>query len=131
MAFESSVPVDKKITIYGELASKANSRMAVQGRTKTGKSYTRFVKSKKALGWTEGALPQIKSQWRSKPIDKECGIECEVYYKTRRPDLDVSLLMDALEKAGVYTNDRLVHEIIAHKQYDKEEPRVEVTIYEL
>lgn len=120
-----------RLVINGETASKANSRMAVQGKTKAGKTFTRFIKSQKAQDWTEGALWQIKSQWKGRPISKECGLDIDVYYKTKRPDLDISLIMDALEKAGVYENDRLVHEIIAHKMYDKENPRVELEVYEL
>lgn len=119
-------------TIQGKLVSKANSRMAVPGRTKTGKAFTRFIKSQSALDFEQSALWQLKKiVGRQKPLSGELGLEATVYYESRRPDLDVSLLMDVLEHAGVYDNDRQLHEICTYKKYDKENPRVEFSVYKL
>lgn len=118
--------------IEGKLVSKANSRMAVPGRTKAGKTFTRFIKSQSALDFEQSALYQLKRiVGKKKPLTGELGLEVTVYYESRRPDLDVSLLMDVLEHAGVYENDRQLHEILAYKKYDKLKPRVEFTVYQL
>lgn len=112
--------------ILGELSSKSNSRRLV---TYGGKP--RMIKSQKALDYEKTAIPQIKSQWRKKPLACGVGLDVDVYYASRRPDLDISLLMDVLEKAGVYENDRLVVEYSVRKHLDKDNPRTIVEIYEL
>jgi len=51
----------------------------------------------------------------------------KIYYKTRRPDLDESLILDLLE-GFVYQNDRQVK--LKHIVWglDKENPRTEIVI---
>lgn len=113
------------LTILGELASKANSRKLVLIRGKP-----RFIKSSKALTWEKQALAQI-------PIDHRISMTgpivmtATIYYASRRPDLDPSLLMDALERAGVYVNDRQIIEQHLYKKLDPERPRVEFLLEEL
>lgn len=113
-------------SLSGELASKANSRQLVAYGGKP-----RIIKSKKARDWTESALVELAVQnGRRAPMAGRVKLTAAVFYASRRPDLDVSLLMDVLEKAGIYNNDRQVHEICATKFYDKERPRVEVKVEE-
>lgn len=64
-------------------------------------------------------------------MDKDVGLEATIYYASRRPDLDESLLMDILQKAGVYTNDRLIKEKHIFWGLDKTNPRVEFTVWTL
>jgi Holliday junction resolvase RusA-like endonuclease len=119
-------------TILGKLVSKANSRRAVPGRTKTGKTFNRYIKSESALDFEQSALWQLKKiVGNKKPLQGELALEVTAFYESRRPDLDISLLMDVLEKAGVYENDRQIHQIVATKMYDKETPRVEFLVYEM
>jgi Holliday junction resolvase RusA-like endonuclease len=119
-------------TILGKLVSKANSRRAVPGRTKTGKTFNRYIKSESALDFEQSALWQLKKiVGNKKPLQGELALEVTVFYESRRPDLDISLLCDVLEKAGVYENDRQIHQIVATKMYDKENPRCEFIVYEM
>ena len=57
----------------------------------------------------------------------------DVFYDSRRPDLDNSLkvVLDCLQKAQAIKNDNKCLEIIAKKHLDKEEPRIEFTIIPL
>jgi Holliday junction resolvase RusA-like endonuclease len=113
------------LTILGELASKANSRKLVMYGGKP-----RFIKSEKALGWERMALLQI-------PKDHCVGLTgpirmtVTIYYASRRPDLDPSLLMDVLEHVGVYKNDRQIMEQHLYKKLDPLNPRVELVVEEL
>lgn len=113
------------LTLYGELASKANSRKLV---TIGGKP--RFIKSDKAREWEKIADMQI-------PADHRVGMTgpirmtATIYYASRRPDLDPSLLMDVLEHSGVYANDRQIVEQHLTKKLDPLNPRVELVLEEL
>ena len=57
----------------------------------------------------------------------------DVFYDSRRPDLDNSLkvVLDCLQKAQAIKNDNLCMEINAKKHLDKENPRVEFSIIPL
>ena len=119
-------------TIQGRLVSKANSRRAVAGRTNAGKSFTRYIKSQSAMDFEQEALWQLKKiVGNKKPLQGNIALEVTVFYQSKRPDLDISLLMDVLEKAGVYENDRQIHQIVATKMYDKENPRVHFMVYDM
>jgi Holliday junction resolvase RusA-like endonuclease len=121
------------LVIQGNLQSKANSRRAISIRSKTtGRHQSRFIKSKAALDYQEDALWQLAPQLRGhKPFSGDVGLRVTVYYRSKRNDLDISLLMDILEKAGIILNDRLVREFYARKEWDKINPRLDVVIYEV
>lgn len=116
-----------ELKIKGKLLSKSNSRVfTTRGRRPM------LLKRPEAIEYTNNAIIQIKQQLKN----HECYtspviLEAHIWYKSKLSDLDVSLLQDVLEKAGVYQNDRLVHEIHAFKYFDKENPRVLVRIHEL
>lgn len=71
-------------------------------------------------------------QWGKNPfkIDGEFEFEVDVYYPTRRSDLDNSLkvTLDCLQQVGAIKNDNLCMGIVARKFLDKEKPRIEFTI---
>ncbi len=116
-----------ELTIIGELASKSNSRrLVLRGK------HPRIIKSEKALNYEQSAMLQIKMQ-RGLPETLEGAISAEfhVYYASRRPDLDVSLIQDVLQKAGIYKNDRQIVELHAFKYIDKNNPRVLIKINEV
>lgn len=118
-------------TLFGQLVSKANSRQAVPTRTKSGRSFTRFIKSSKAFEFEESALYQLKSIMRGKEALKgSLRLDCIIYYPSRRSDNDPSLLMDILQKAGVYENDRQIDILHSEKRLDTLNPRVVFTVYE-
>lgn len=64
-------------------------------------------------------------------LEEYIAIELHVWYKSKRPDLDVSLIQDVLQEAGVYKNDRLIVELHAFKYIDRKNPRIIVRIKEL
>lgn len=109
--------------IKGELASKSNQRRLVVIR-----GQARFVKSAKALAFVEDALWQLKGLVKS-PIEGDVILEATIYYASFRPDLDESLLMDVLQEAGVYNNDRQIKEKHIYHGVDKKNPRVEFKIW--
>lgn len=106
--------------VYGEPASKANSRRLV---TFGGKP--RFVKSQKALEYKKAFEKQCPK--RDELIDGDVKVTMTIHYKTRRPDLDESLILDLLEGVA-YTNDRQVKEKHIFHGLDKENPRAEIKI---
>jgi len=94
--------------LYGEPASKANSRRLVRigGRM-------RSIKSAKALSYVDEARAQIKP-----PPELFLGplaIEIRIHYASERPDLDPSLILDLLQGL-IYANDRQIRQIVAVKE---------------
>lgn len=119
--------MEQRFLILGNPQSKANSRMIVR----TG-GVTRSIKSLKARLYEELCLTQLASQKTfKKPLNKPVGVEMTIWYKTKRNDLDPSIILDCMQKAGVYENDRLVEEMVLHKKWDKDNPRSEIRVYEL
>jgi Holliday junction resolvase RusA-like endonuclease len=113
------------LTLLGELASKANSRKLI---THHGKP--RFIKSEKALEWERIAHLQVPPDHRLMLLGPIC-LTATIYYASNRPDLDESLLMDALEHVGIYKNDRQIVEKHMYKRIDPGNPRVEVMVEEM
>lgn len=105
---------------YGEPASKANSRRVV----KIG-SMSRLIKSQKALTYSE----MFKAQ--AKPVDplitQDVKVTMFIWYASRRPDLDESLILDLLQGV-MYVNDRQVKEKHIYWGLDKDNPRAEVIV---
>lgn len=102
--------------ILGEPASKSNSRRIVKI-----KGNTRIIKSEKALRYKDDFLRQIKPP--PVPIEGDVMIEVVVWYATRRPDLDITLIMDLLQDSKVILNDRQIKVIKAYHQLDKNNSR--------
>ena len=105
----------KYVMVEGEPASKANSRRLVHIGGKP-----RFIKSKKALGF--------EKEWDSNCpsmdilLDKETIAYIKLYYKSRRPDMDESLVLDLLQ-GRLIKNDRQVRERHTYWGLDRERPR--------
>ena len=106
--------------IYGEPASKANSRRAVVIGGKP-----RFIKSKKALDYGKNFISQCEIQ--APLFDGPVAVGMRIYYSSRRPDLDESLILDLLQDR-VYVNDRQVKAKVIAWGLDKEEPRAEIIV---
>lgn len=69
--------------------------------------------------------------YKNKMIDSEFTIEVDVYYPTRRSDLDNSLkiLLDCLQKVvRAIKNDNKCMRIVANKKHDPANPRIEFCI---
>lgn len=106
--------------IFGEPASKANSRKVVRiGNT------SRLIKSAKALSYSE----MFKQQCRPLGLlmAGDLRVTMWIYYASRRPDLDESLILDLMQ-GFIYENDRQVKEKHIYWGLDPENPRTEILV---
>jgi Holliday junction resolvase RusA-like endonuclease len=103
-------------TIYGEPASKSNSRRW------TGKF---LIKSEKALKY--GVEFKKQCPVMSPLMTGDLRVTIKIYYASRRPDLDPSLIFDLMQDC-IYSNDRQVREQHLYWGLDKEKPRSEITV---
>lgn len=110
------------ITILGQPASKANGRKVVRFG-----GVSRLIKSERALTYTDLFRRQVQKQERL--MTGEIRMTIHIWYASRRPDLDESLILDLLQGL-VYVNDRQVRERHTYWHLDKENPRVELLIEE-
>lgn len=126
-----------QFTIFGEAASKANSRkiVTIGGRPSS-------IKSAKARNYESDALKQIPPAARQR-IEGPVRITMRIYYASERPDLDESLVLDILQdrfakdkttgqrvriQDGVYRNDRQVREKHVYRAIDRVTPRVDIVV---
>ncbi len=112
-----------RLILHGEPASKANSRRLV-----TIRGQARLIKSQKALDY----VAAVKRTYPplSPLLEGDLRMTADVYYASRRPDLDVSLILDALQDIA-YKNDRQVREMHLYHHLDRENPRAEITLEEM
>lgn len=138
-----------EFVIYGEPASKANSRELVTRKVRgaDGKAKTRpmFIKSEKARLYVFDALRQIPPACRVR-LEGPVFVTLDIYYASERPDLDESVVLDVMQdqwksyelpngkkkrelvQAGVYRNDRQVRKKLVTHYIDVREPRAVVRI---
>ena len=103
------------VTIMGEPASKANSRRMVLIGGKP-----RFIKSKKALKYSRDF--ELQCPVLDELMEGDLAVAMKIYYCTRRPDLDESLILDLLQDK-LYKNDRSIKLKYVLHGLDKENPR--------
>jgi Holliday junction resolvase RusA-like endonuclease len=111
--------VDKSIitfTILGEPASKSNSRRW------TGR---RLIKSIKALNYSDMFKQQCPVL--DPLMDGDLRVTMKIWYASRRPDLDASLIFDLMQDC-IYKNDRAIKEQHLYWGLDKNNPRAEITV---
>ena len=106
--------------IFGEPASKANSRRVVRFG-----GMSRLIKSKKALTYADVFRQQCKPL--STLMTGDLRITLHIFYASRRPDLDETLILDLMQGL-IYENDRQVKERHAYWRLDPENPRAEILI---
>lgn len=111
--------------IVGEPASKANSRQIVKIGGKL-----RVIKSLKARRYVSDVARQVEPLSEDKQLRAPIRMTAHVYYASERPDLDPSLILDALQ-GRVYSNDRAVREMHLFHHIDRENPRAELTLCEI
>ena len=108
-------------TILGEPASKSNcSRIVRIGRK------PRLIKSAKALTYVEKFCLQAPKI--SQPIEGDVLLWCQIHYASRRPDLDESLIMDALQAAEIIGNDRQIKAKIILWGLSRDNPSAEIKL---
>lgn len=113
----------EKREIFGEPASKANSRRVVRIG-----GMSRLIKSAKALSYADMFIRQCVPA--DQPTTADVSVEIHIWYASRRPDLDESLILDLLQ-GRLYVNDRQVKEKRIYWHLDKECPRCVITVQEL
>lgn len=106
-------------TIFGEPASKANSRRW------TGKF---FIKSEKALNYGKAFKQQCPVL--DPLMDGDLKVTIKIWYASRRPDLDPSLIFDLMQDC-IYVNDRQIKEQHLYWGLDKENPRSDIMVEKL
>lgn len=106
--------------IFGEPASKANSRRVVHYG-----GMSRLIKSAKALSYSD----VFKQQCKPLPtlMTGDLRITLHIFYASRRPDLDESLILDLMQGL-IYVNDRQVKERHCYWGLDPENPRAEIIV---
>tara|TARA_R100000544_G_scaffold35100_1_gene22259 strand:+ start:506 stop:913 length:408 start_codon:yes stop_codon:yes gene_type:complete len=107
-------------TIIGEPASKANSRQLVTIRGRPA-----FIKSKKAREYVKIFNSQCPKL--SELITDDVCVRIKIFYATRRPDLDESVILDCMQ-GNIYANDRQVKQKLISHGLDRENPRSEICV---
>ena len=106
--------------IFGEPASKANSRRVVRFG-----GMSRLIKSAKALSYSDAFKQQCKPL--ATLMTGDLRITLRIYYASRRPDLDETLILDLMQGL-IYENDRQVKERHCYWGLDPENPRAEIIV---
>jgi len=117
-----STKSQKKINfiIDGEPASKSNSRKIV-----TFGKRPALIKSEKARNYEKifaQQCPQLE-----KLIELDVKVEIKIYYQSRRPDLDESVILDCMQ-GKIYVNDRQVKQKHIFWGIDREQPRTHIRV---
>jgi len=106
--------------IFGEPASKANSRRVVRFG-----NMSRLIKSQKALDYSDTFKQQCRPL--ATLMTGDLRVTMWIYYASRRPDLDESLILDLMQGL-IYVNDRQVKERHIYWRLDPDEPRAEIIV---
>ena len=106
--------------IYGEPASKANSRKIVNFGKRFG-----VIKSDKARNYEKNFANQCPTLQNL--IENDVKVELIVYYASRRPDLDESVILDCMQ-GKIYVNDRQVKQKIVYWGLDRDTPRTHIRV---
>lgn len=119
--------MSQKFIITGNTPSKSNSYKVIRLGNRCG-----LGKQKKLYDYEKSFLAQML-QYDYEIIDGNFKFIIDVFYDSRRPDLDNSLkvVLDCLQKAKAIKNDNKCLQINAFKHLDKEKPRVEFSIIPL
>lgn len=110
-------------TILGQPVSKSNRSQIV----KIGGRYS-LIKSKEARAYVKAVAAQVPVL---RPLlAGRLALHLRVYYASERPDLDESLIMDALQ-GRIYKNDRQIREKHVTHAIDRDNPRAVILVEEI
>ena len=112
-----------RFVILGEPASKANSRKIV-----TFGKRPAMIKSEKARMYVK--LFNQQCQQLDDLFLEDVSVSMKIFYASRRPDLDESLILD-LKQGFIYKNDRQVKHKDIRWGLDKENPRSIIEVSDL
>jgi len=103
--------------VHGQPYSKANSRQFIR----PGK----IIKSAKALAYCD--MFKLQCPWMDVPYTGDVTVSMEIYYASRRPDLDESLILDLLQ-GKIIANDRQIKMRHVKWGLDKDNPRAIILV---
>jgi Holliday junction resolvase RusA-like endonuclease len=83
------------------------------------------IKSDKARGYEKTFASQCRVL--DELIEDDVLLWCKIWYASRRPDLDESLIMDLLQGRAI-KNDRQIKAKVVLHALDKENPRAEIRL---
>lgn len=83
-----------------------------------------MIKSAKALSYASAFKLQAKA---GRMIEGDVAVHITIWYASRRPDLDESLILDLLQDVA-YKNDRQVKEKHIYWALDPQNPRCEIRV---
>jgi len=106
--------------ILGEPASKANSRKIVRLK---GRPIS--IKSDKARKYVKTFCDQCEKL--DELFKSDVCVEMLIYYSSRRPDLDESLILDCMQGL-IYENDRQVKQKHIYWSLDRDRPRTLIRV---
>ena len=106
--------------VLGEPASKSNSRRLVSIRGRPA-----FIKSKKAIEYLK--LFDRQCPTLDEKFTEDVRVDMVIYYASRRPDLDESVILDAMQ-GKVYENDRQVKSKHIFWGLDRKRPRTIIRV---
>lgn len=106
--------------IYGTLYGKANSRKIIINK-RTGKRI--IIKQDGAHRFVRDFMLQVKKP--QKAYTGSAALSAIVYYPDNRQDLEIELLKDCIQRAGIIKNDRQIVEYCrVRKTISQKNPRV-------
>lgn len=116
--------------ILGTVPSKSNCYRIVTIPCKPPKVPFSSLAKKTKLKNYEKAFALQCNLYRNAGIETDFKFEMDVYYPSRRADLDNSLkcVLDCLQVVGAIKNDNLCQEILVRRHVDKDNPRIEFVI---
>jgi|TARA_R110000787_G_C13323368_1_gene436673 Holliday junction resolvase RusA-like endonuclease len=117
-----SIETQRKINfiIEGEPASKSNSRKIVKFGNRPA-----LIKSDKARNYEKIFAQQCPIL--DNPLESDVKVELIIYYASRRPDLDESVVLDCMQ-GKIYVNDRQVKQKYIYWGLDRDRPRTHVRV---
>lgn len=116
--------------IFGKIPSKSNRYRIFSFKRKNSDKSRAFMAKTQTSKKYESDFALQCTKYRNANISEEFILEVDVYFESKRSDLDNSLkmLLDCLQQVQAITNDNNCIEIHARKFIDKHTPRIEFTL---
>lgn len=93
---------------------------------KNGNAYSPSSKPEESLAWMIRAQLSHQPDTPTLPFKQPCGVYIELVFTDHPPRADIDniakFVLDALQKAGVYSNDKLVHSLSIYYVFAKNLP---------